>query len=44
MSVLNDDLRKNLVEAARNARQWAYVPYSHYPVGAALLTEIRQDL
>jgi cytidine deaminase len=39
MSVLNDDLRKNLVETARQARQWAYVPYSHYPVGAALLTE-----
>ena len=39
MSVLNDDLRKSLVEAARHARQWAYVPYSHYPVGAALLTE-----
>ena len=39
MSVLNDDLRKSLVEEARHARQWAYVPYSHYPVGAALLTE-----
>ena len=39
MSVLNDDLRKKLVEEALRARQWAYVPYSHYPVGAALLTE-----
>jgi cytidine deaminase len=39
MSGLTDDMRKNLVEAARHARQWAYVPYSHYPVGAALLTE-----
>ena len=39
MSELTDDMRKNLVEAARHARQWAYVPYSHYQVGAALLTE-----
>jgi cytidine deaminase len=23
---------------AAQARQWAYAPYSHYPVGAALLT------
>jgi cytidine deaminase len=35
---LNDDTRKNLIEAATRARQWAYVPYSHYAVGAALLT------
>lgn len=35
---LNDETRKNLVEIAARARQWAYVPYSHYPVGAALLT------
>jgi cytidine deaminase len=39
MSELTDDMRKNLVETARHARQWAYAPYSHYPVGAALLTE-----
>jgi len=39
MSILNDDMTKILVEAARHARQWAYVPYSHYPVGATLLTD-----
>lgn len=30
---------KNLVQAALEARKNAYVPYSRFPVGAALLTE-----
>lgn len=36
--MLTDDLRDNLVRQALAARQRAYAPYSHYPVGAALLT------
>jgi len=39
MTKLNDELRKTLVETARHVRQWAYVPYSNYPVGAALLSD-----
>lgn len=35
---LNDEMRQRLVEIARQARRWAYTPYSNYPVGAALLT------
>lgn len=35
---LTDDIRRQLIEAATVAREQAYVPYSHYPVGAALLT------
>lgn len=35
---LNDELRQQLVQAAIQARRWAYAPYSHYAVGAALLT------
>jgi cytidine deaminase len=36
--MLTDDLRTKLVNQAVAARQRAYAPYSHYMVGAALLT------
>lgn len=32
-------MREELIQAALGARKYAYVPYSHYAVGAALLTE-----
>ncbi|HMM29986.1 MAG: cytidine deaminase [Chloroflexota bacterium] len=35
---LTDDVRQRLISAAADARVQAYVPYSHYPVGAAILT------
>ena len=35
---LNDETRQQLIEAARQVRRWAYAPYSHYAVGAAVLT------
>ncbi len=35
---LTDEMRAKLVETAGRARHWAYMPYSHYAVGAALLT------
>jgi cytidine deaminase len=36
---LTDEQRQMLTESALEVRQWAYAPYSHYQVGAALLTE-----
>lgn len=35
---LSPELQKQLIETAIQARQWSYAPYSHYAVGAALLT------
>ncbi|MFP4323213.1 MAG: cytidine deaminase [Anaerolineales bacterium] len=35
---LHDTQRAELIAAAQQARAFAYVPYSHYAVGAALLT------
>ncbi len=35
---LEPEQEAELAARAAQARQWAYAPYSHYPVGAALLT------
>jgi cytidine deaminase len=35
---INKDVRDLLIQAARDAAANAYCPYSHYPVGAAVLT------
>jgi cytidine deaminase len=35
---LTKETKQNLIDAAVQARQWAYAPYSHYAVGAALIT------
>ncbi|MCA9900174.1 MAG: cytidine deaminase [Ardenticatenaceae bacterium] len=37
--MVNEEQRTTLIEAAMAIRERAYVPYSHYPVGAALLME-----
>jgi cytidine deaminase len=36
--MLNDGISEKLIQRAVQAREWAYAPYSNYPVGAALLT------
>lgn len=36
---ITDDERQRLVDAAIQARRWAYAPYSNYAVGAAVLTD-----
>jgi cytidine deaminase len=36
--VLTDEIRERLIFTAIQARKWAYVPYSGYQVGAAVLT------
>ncbi|MDX1435502.1 MAG: cytidine deaminase [Anaerolineales bacterium] len=36
--MLTDEQKELLVNAAVEARKWAYAPYSHYHVGAAVLT------
>jgi len=35
---LNAEIRQQLIDAAVHARRWAYAPYSHFAVGAAVLT------
>ena len=37
--MLTNELQKKLIDQAREAFTNAYVPYSHYPVGSAVLTE-----
>jgi cytidine deaminase len=38
MKMLSDEMREHLIMSAVEVRRWAYAPYSHYRVGAALLT------
>ena len=35
----SSELKSQLIERAIAARPWAYAPYSHYAVGAAVLTD-----
>ncbi len=39
MPNLANETKQQLIQAALAARQWAYAPYSRYPVGSALLAE-----
>ncbi len=36
--MINQETKQRLVESAIQARVWSYSPYSHYAVGAAILT------
>ena len=36
---LSEEKKMELVRIAKQVRNWAHVPYSHYAVGAAVLTE-----
>ena len=36
---MTDDVRQTLIERALAVRRWAYAPYSHYHVGAAMLAD-----
>lgn len=36
--MLSEETKQRLIEEALRARRWAYAPYSHYAVGAALLS------
>lgn len=36
---MNEEERRSLLQRAREAASAAYAPYSHFPVGAALLAE-----
>lgn len=38
--VLTEPQQQALLQAARAAQRMAYAPYSHYPVGAAVLDEL----
>jgi cytidine deaminase len=39
MKKLDQEQKIDLVKIAAEVRKWAYTPYSHYQVGAAVLTE-----
>ncbi len=38
LMMLSEQTRQQLIQTAIEARKWAYVPYSKYAVGAAVLT------
>ena len=38
MSTISEEIARNLIEVARDFATRAYVPYSNFPVGAAVLT------